>query len=103
MVQQKSLLGSLLSLDQFTYRDKQMTRHLLRQILGWQDNLHPAMKMKFEIASDALFSLRKMRVLALSQQSCDDSSYEHSTGIISIDVSRAGCLTRLELHFPLSN
>ena len=103
MIQQTSSLGSVLSLDQFTYRDKQMTRHLLRQILGWQDNLHPAMKMKFEIASDAIFSLRKMRVLALTRQSQDDLSYKYATGIISIDVSGTECLTRLELHFPLSN
>jgi hypothetical protein len=103
MIKPKSPIGSLLSLDQFTYKGEQMTRRLLRQILGWRENLHPAAKIEFELTSDTIFSLRKMRVLAVSRLLYDESSYEHSTGIISIDVSQSDCLTRLELHFPLSN
>lgn len=97
-----SRLRSLLSLDQFTFCGQVMTRTILRQMLGWRDDLHPATKIELELASNVIFSLGRMQVNAVTAMPHTCIGNEDTVGIVSVDISQAGYLTRLELRFPLS-
>ena len=103
MLSPDSQLRNLLSLDQFVFNDVRMTQNLLRRMLGWREDLHPAVKIELELASNVIFSLRNMRITAVSNMPPDAGQAVCCTGVVSVDVSQSGVLTRLELQFPLSN
>lgn len=103
MLSPASQLRPLLSLDQFVFNNVTMTRTILRKMLGWNENLHPGTKIELEVASDEIFTLRRTKILTIAAEMPGISEDEPTVGVVTLDVSQSGWLTRLELQFPLSN